>query len=73
MDFTQLPTDSLYKFLALTGVLIAAFSILVLYTLIGNAIVREQTEIYRGQEISQIELNYIEDETQKALEKQKCK
>lgn len=70
MDFTTLPTDNLYKFLALTGVLIAALSVFVPYTLIGDAI-REQTEIYGGQEIAQIELKYIEDELKEALEKNK--
>ena len=55
MDFTKLPTDNLYKFLAFTGILVAIISIAAAYGVIGDA-VKEQMEIYGGQEIVYIEL-----------------
>lgn len=70
MEITKLPTDNLYKFIALTGITLVILSIAAPYALIGDA-VREQIEIYGGQEIAMIELKYIEEDIREAIEKNK--
>ena len=59
MEITKLPTDNLYKFLALSGMVIAILSVLLPFTLIRDAVL-EQINIYGAQEIDTVRLDDIE-------------